>query len=209
MLGMDAETASVSQVYASQLRKLRTQQGLQQQDLAARLEERFGVKLDASTLSRIEAGKRRLTLEEALVLAAALEVAPVQLAAPMDGSDVKLGNVTLSASRLRAFVRGRQPLPGGNDRLFTSQVADHEWQSQRLEDLEQLTLASQREAADYRDMLAKTDARLADAEERGDAEEAENQRRIRSVLASELAEAEAEAARRAEQLEHLRAEVEE
>jgi quercetin dioxygenase-like cupin family protein/DNA-binding XRE family transcriptional regulator len=66
------------------LRELRTRQGLTLQEVAAR------ANIDLSTLSRLEAGKRRLALDHLPALAAALGVSADELIGPQPPQDPRV-----------------------------------------------------------------------------------------------------------------------
>lgn len=99
----------IGEIVGAQVEELRG--GLTQQQFVERLHERCGWSLDPASLSRLEAGQRAITVDELLLLARALDVAPVQLLAPMSSDEpVPVGNTEVTPTELRQWVRGRQPL---------------------------------------------------------------------------------------------------
>src|SRR5881227_1003564 len=78
------QAKSVDDTVRKRLRDLRTQQGLTLQDVAAR------ASIDVSTLSRLEAGKRRLALDHLPRLAAALSVSTDELLRAPEAEDPRI-----------------------------------------------------------------------------------------------------------------------
>lgn len=115
-------------ILAARVREMRTRQGLTQQDLSERVHA-LGGALDRVAIIKIENGNRGVALDEVLLLAAALQVAPVQLMSPHARSaKVTLGNVTVSGNRLRRWIRGRKPLRDSDDRsIFFGFVSQTDW----------------------------------------------------------------------------------
>ena len=129
------------QILAGQLRAVRERRRWNQQQLADRLAE-LGEPMDRSTIAKIENGSRQVSLDEALRLAAALEVSPVHLftdppnEAPTSTKDrsaparpqVRLAaKLTVSPREARMWVRGEQPLRGADRKTFYTEVSDEEW----------------------------------------------------------------------------------
>lgn len=122
------------QVFARRVREARKGRGWTQAELAERVRERTGYPISRVTITKIERGEGRAEntpLQEILVLAAALDVAPVHLLAPLENeAAVKLGDkLTVPATYARAWVRGLIPLPGGDLRWFMLQMPDAELRS--------------------------------------------------------------------------------
>lgn len=116
-----------SQVLVERLRELRRQQGMSAADLSDRIAD-LGEHLSRATISKIETGQRGVSLDEALLLAYALSVAPTHLICPTDERPVQLGRWTVGSGRLRAWVRGQYAGLGGIDeRRYYTQVPDEEW----------------------------------------------------------------------------------
>lgn len=129
------------QIFAQQLRAVRERRRWNQQQLADRLAE-LGDPMDRSTIAKIENGSRQISLDEALRLAAALEVSPVHLFTdpPHEGpATTKSGtatsrprvrlaaNLAVSPREARMWVRGQQPLHGADRKTFYTEVSDEEW----------------------------------------------------------------------------------
>ncbi|MFC8824945.1 helix-turn-helix transcriptional regulator [Streptomyces sp. NPDC057137] len=134
-------TASV----AHRVREVRKRRGMTAQDLADKLAE-HGVPWERSTVAKLENGNRQnLTLTEWLALSVVLNVAPVHLLVPPypspqwdrpagernDPNDEAPFQVTPELAtplyRVRRFVRGSTPLPGGDRRGFYSEIPPQEF----------------------------------------------------------------------------------
>lgn len=106
----------VAVVFGQRIRQSRKNRGWTQQDLAERAAA-LGEPLDRAVLSRVESGERGVQLSEALVLIAALDLAPDYALTPL-GSDetMRLGSrptaPTYTAGEVSAWMHGDQALPG-------------------------------------------------------------------------------------------------
>lgn len=127
-------------VVATNLAAIRTRVGMSSaQDLADRVKE-LGGRLDRAAISKIESGTRNVSLDEAVLLAAALDVAPVHLLVPLDDAaqvQIVPSRKPVTATAAREWVRGRRPLPMTNARTYrTSWVPESEWEQRnaRVED---------------------------------------------------------------------------
>ncbi len=111
---MSEESApTVSEAFRRGLREYREYRGLRQQDLVDLLEREHRWKMDRATLTRMESGERKVSLEEAVLLAVALDVPLPLMLLPIDQEgDVAL-TPTVSASPWRAWewLHGQEPLP--------------------------------------------------------------------------------------------------
>lgn len=120
---------------AALLPAIRQRRGLNAQALADRIKE-LGGKLDRAAVSKIENGMRGVSIDEALLLAVALDVAPLHLFLPRDDDQtVTLApEVMVTATQARRWIRGLEPLPGRDDRAYRTEVPESEWaqRSQRL-----------------------------------------------------------------------------
>jgi transcriptional regulator with XRE-family HTH domain len=129
------------QIFAQQLRAVRERRRWNQQQLADRLAQ-LGEPMDRSTIAKIENGSRQVSLDEALRLAAALEVSPVHLFTdpPHEGpASRKYGptparprvrlaaKLAVSPREARMWIRGQQPLRGADRKIFYTEVSDEEW----------------------------------------------------------------------------------
>src|SRR5689334_13386641 len=98
-----------SELFAEQMRIVRERKGLNQQQIADRLEE-FGVAMDQRTISKIEQGKRGISLDDAVAIAAALGSTPADLCVPSFtgiDEDVAIGpNLVWDRRRARSWLAG-------------------------------------------------------------------------------------------------------
>jgi transcriptional regulator with XRE-family HTH domain len=103
----------IAEAFGKALRKYREHRGLRQQDLIDLLARDHGVKMDRATLTRIESGDRRVTLEEAVLFAVALDVPLPLLLLPIDDeTDVTLTpTVHVYPWLAWEWMRGHEPLP--------------------------------------------------------------------------------------------------
>lgn len=108
-----------NEVFGVQLRAVREARGWSQRELLRRLAE-LGVDMDPATLHRTETHQRGLALNEALALAAALEVSPLHLIVPTAReATVEIApKVVVSATNARRWVTGQWPLPGQDRKVF-------------------------------------------------------------------------------------------
>jgi transcriptional regulator with XRE-family HTH domain len=115
-----------SEIAAERIRQLRQRHGMSQQQLADRLGT-LGSPLDRVAIAKLETGQRRLPLDEALLFALALDVAPASLFLPRDGGndDVQLaGEVTVTAAQARRWLAGQEPLDGQDARIWFAEAPD-------------------------------------------------------------------------------------
>lgn len=123
-----------SEVLSTLLPNIRQRLDLTAQAFAERARE-VGLKFDRGTVSKIENRLRGVSLDEALAIAAALDVAPVYLFLPRDDREtVAIGDIAVEALRARAWLRGDQQLPGRSDKVFRTEVPESEW-NRRNQDL--------------------------------------------------------------------------
>lgn len=130
---LDETDRTPGKVLAGQVRRYREKRGLTQRQVKERLEERFGVLIDAATIARLERGDRRITVDEACLLAVVLNVPLMALMWPIDESEPVSVAPGVEAAPWEAleWAVANNPLPG---------VDDEEWNSatQPLVDLAQL-----------------------------------------------------------------------
>jgi transcriptional regulator with XRE-family HTH domain len=121
---------SPSQIAAERIYTLRKQHLWTQQQLSNRLEE-LGSPIDRVAITRIEAGDRRLPLDEVFLFALALDVAPINLFLPLEEEDVQIASRAISSATLRSWVVGDQPLGGPdfgqNPRTYFSEAPEREF----------------------------------------------------------------------------------
>jgi transcriptional regulator with XRE-family HTH domain len=107
------EVASPRDVFAAGARAVRKARGWTQEDVARRVAE-LGGKLHFATLSKVEAGTRGVSLDEALLLAAALQVSAGKLisgeAAATHGQEQAVqvaDQLTLNRHQMREWLCGQ------------------------------------------------------------------------------------------------------
>lgn len=127
----DATAISARHVLAENLASIRARVGMASaQELADKVKE-LGGRLDRAAIAKIESKTRNVSLDEALLLAAALDVAPVHLIFPLDDDravEIASRSQPVPARDAREWLRGREPLPGTNEKLFRSAwIPDSEW----------------------------------------------------------------------------------
>ncbi|GAA3443260.1 helix-turn-helix domain-containing protein [Planomonospora venezuelensis] len=112
------------QVVSRRVRELRRRKGWTAAQLGDAL-TRQGVRWDRFTVSNLENGKRQnVTLTELLALGAVLDVGLVHLFVPLSDGPVKVTPERVEdADTVRAWVRGEEPLPGMDERIFMTEVA--------------------------------------------------------------------------------------
>lgn len=103
----------------------------------------LGVPFDKTVVANLETGRRRfVTVQELLALAYVLDVAPVNLLVPIDGTDPvePVPGVTVSAAAARAWIRGQDVIGDGNLSRVASQAPSSDFVIQgawaRLEESE-------------------------------------------------------------------------
>jgi transcriptional regulator with XRE-family HTH domain len=117
------------QSVARRVRYLRERHSWSQQDLATKLAN-FGMPIDRSAVARLENGKRAVSLEEAMRLAFALNVAPVHLFVDPDGDEpiTPTPGAELSPEEARAWIRGDMAMPWQDRRFYFSAIPDAEFE---------------------------------------------------------------------------------
>lgn len=116
-----------SEVFASTMRDVRGRRGWTQEQLEEVLVA-LGHPLDRTVIARIESGERKISLDDALAISAALAVAPVHMFTPRaSGEKVALGaSLRAPAGKVRRWVRGEQPISEADDLTFWREVSDEE-----------------------------------------------------------------------------------
>ncbi|MEU6705771.1 helix-turn-helix transcriptional regulator [Streptomyces wuyuanensis] len=109
---------------AERVRELRGRRGWSAAKLGEELSE-HGVSWDRFAVANLEKGKRQtVTVQELLALAFVLDVAPVNLLVPLDDRAYQVTtDRTEDADTVRAWVRGEDPLPGRDERMFFAEVS--------------------------------------------------------------------------------------
>lgn len=150
---------SASDVVAQRVQELRKRQGLTAKTLAERCRMMGAPGMTASVIANIESGRpdldgkrrRLVTLEEWLILAQALHVAPIHLLVPVDDEHARYeltpecpqpthGLQREGAGWVRAWIRGETPLTFTNERIYRSEVPADEWKSRRQKEIENVEL---------------------------------------------------------------------
>lgn len=108
----DDNAPSVRQVIGSNIRRIRTLRRMKGQQLVDRL-DKLGFPLPISGLSEVETAKRRVTVEELLIFAIALNTSVIDLITPTGGSPLAVadGVEPLEPAWLEPWLRGEIPLP--------------------------------------------------------------------------------------------------
>jgi transcriptional regulator with XRE-family HTH domain len=96
---------------AETVRELREQRRLSYAELS-RILERLGRPIPPLGLRRIEAGERRIDVDDLVALALALEVSPLRLLLPIEESSLVSNGDRYSAVRLWDWGIGKWPLSG-------------------------------------------------------------------------------------------------
>lgn len=159
------QSLTPQQIVAARLPLLRGRHGWSTQKLADRITE-LGGDLSRTAITKIETGRRDVKLDEAMLLAVALDVSPSYFFVPVRrGETVSLTpNLTVTASEARYFVKGSKPLPGQDPYIFRSEVneelvEDREfWQQARTaEERANELLAQAEEDNDPKELQAALD----------------------------------------------------
>ncbi len=108
-------SVSVRKAIGSNIRRIRTLRGMKGQELVDRLTE-LGFSLPTSGLSEIETAKdrgRRVTAEELLIFAIALNTSVIDLLTPASGKPLKVadGVEPVSATGVESWLAGDHPWP--------------------------------------------------------------------------------------------------
>jgi transcriptional regulator with XRE-family HTH domain len=156
---MSNSAESPRYVLARQLPEIRARVGYASaQDLADRVAQ-LGGRLDRAAISKIESRSRNVSLDEALLLAVALNVAPVHLFLPRaDDEEVEIarGLPSVPAVEARAWFRGQAAtVPTVNEKLFRTEVPESEWEERkaRVEEAQEAYLRAERQLRVAKAML--------------------------------------------------------
>jgi transcriptional regulator with XRE-family HTH domain len=119
------ETAS--RVFGRQVEAARKRLHLTQAGLAKRLKE-LGINSHQATVARIETGGRRVSVDDALALAAALGVSPLHLLAASYTHDPVpvTPNIEAGPGQMRRWLTGQAQLPTLDEDAFFEVVPDDE-----------------------------------------------------------------------------------
>ncbi len=115
-----------SEVFRTRIRKVRQAKGWTQQELAEALNG-AGAELTAFAITRLESGKRGVSLDEAVAIAAVLGPSLLHMLVPLEGARVHLApQLPVRAVDARAWVRGQRPLRQADEQLFYFQAPPSE-----------------------------------------------------------------------------------
>ncbi|GAA0812154.1 hypothetical protein [Spirilliplanes yamanashiensis] len=123
----EATPVRASDLVATQIRQIRGHRGLTVRALAARCAELGGAHLTANVLTNIEVRGRGVSVDELLVLALALDVAPVHLLIPPIGHGADLAvtdQVAADPLAAAAWIRGEAPLPPANAAAYLAYAVE-------------------------------------------------------------------------------------
>lgn len=125
---MPKRGTEIERLVGERIAQVRERRGWNKQELAQALKD-VGSNLDRFALAKIEGHHRGISVEEVLLIAAALGVSPVQLLTPHEqGESVSLGSLTVGGERLRRWIRGRTPLTDEADLgVFFGEVSRADW----------------------------------------------------------------------------------
>jgi transcriptional regulator with XRE-family HTH domain len=137
-VALEMSKSEISDVFRRRLREVRKARGLTREELAERLRE-IDYVLEPLTLYRLEAGRKRVALDDVVALAYALSVSPLFLLLPYGRAEVvryagvethAYGDTVEIAPNLQPFghyslrdwLRGEEPLPGQDVADFFQQL---------------------------------------------------------------------------------------
>lgn len=127
---------TVSELIAARIRALRQDRGMSVEQLADRCRDAGMPGLTAQTIYKLEKpppGRppRPVAVDELLVLAAVLDIAPVHLVVGLDDEQVPVTpSCPVSAYSARQWIRGVAPIPGGDRNRYEANVPDEERKAQ-------------------------------------------------------------------------------
>lgn len=141
MVGKEPETGQSAKTVAANVKRLRTDQDMSYTRLSEKLLERAGWALTAVGVRRIETGERRVTPDDLVALAIALNVSPATLLMPPAterGQAVTATGVTegVAAELLWRWLSAGGPLPGSG--LSMMAFGDRAWPRWEHDEADQL-----------------------------------------------------------------------
>jgi Helix-turn-helix domain len=123
------DRTAVSRVFGQQVKAVREslQPRVTQSKLAKRLKD-LGVPMGQVTIARIENGERRVTVDDALALAAALGVNPKNLLSGIYAHEPVpvTPKLKLTPSHMLWWFEGTRPPPGTDERTYFELIPDEE-----------------------------------------------------------------------------------
>lgn len=127
-----------SEVVGERVKQARKRRGWKATQLAERCAEVGASDLTAQAIANIENGRkdretqrrrRHVTVDELLALALALDVAPVHLLTPLDEGGYWVTKTRgIKVGLVRHWIRGTEPPPKGDRRVFFSEVPEQEFE---------------------------------------------------------------------------------
>lgn len=111
MAGKPIDAGPIGSNAAAVVRHLRQQRRLSYAELS-RMVESLGRSIPPLGLRRIEAGERRIDIDDLVALALALEVSPLRLLLPTEISPLVTNGVLYEAHRIWDWGTGKWPLSG-------------------------------------------------------------------------------------------------
>lgn len=112
------EPQSPQEVFRHRLARLRKALGYTSQGSLTKRVAEVGGGLGETSIARIEAGDRNVRLDEALMLAAALDVSPLALLIPEEGELRLAHGIVVDADHARRWLMGKEPLDPANQRSY-------------------------------------------------------------------------------------------
>lgn len=116
---------------AKRVAEVRRRRGWTAEQLAQKCREIGAENFTTAKVNNIETRRSRVTVDELLILARALDVAPVNLVIPPElDPDDRYGitpQVALGAGRIRQWFRGIYPWPNGDRHIYLTETAVNEW----------------------------------------------------------------------------------
>ena len=128
-----ADRLRPSQVFARRVREVRERQRWSQEDLARRLGE-LGLSMDRAQVARIERRDRKVSIDEAFVLAHALSVSPEYMLIPLTSAEPEVlitPELAVTPRQARQWLRGRGALAGEDAKTYATEISDEEWAAQQ------------------------------------------------------------------------------
>lgn len=122
------EQGPVGEAVAVNVRQVRERRRLSQQQLASKMGD-LGRPVQASTIAKIEGGDRRVDVDDLLVLAVALNVAPARLLVPDTGMDDEVAitkSVRMPGWSVWAWANGEHSLSSEEDDINDPVVAQRD-----------------------------------------------------------------------------------
>lgn len=121
---MNKPSIPIDDLFRLRVRELRERHFRSQGSFAKALRE-AGLKISQPTVHRIENGGRKVSLQEALVIAATLRVSPVHLLTPADEKvSIEITpKLTFRAPRIKSWLLSLWPLRDGDMREFAYEMS--------------------------------------------------------------------------------------